>query len=82
MSTWQLQDAKAHFSEVVDSAVKDGPQIITRHGVKTVVMIPFSEWERSQTRKPSLLEALQAGPQFDLNIPPRGRRRTRRPIKL
>ena len=82
MSTWQLQDAKARFSEVVDSALSEGPQIITRRGVKTAVLVPFEEWERSQTRKPTLLEALQAGPKFDLNIPARGQYRHRKPVKF
>ena len=82
MSTWQLQEAKARFSEVVDSAVNDGPQIITRRGIKTAVVVPFAEWERSRMHRHSLLEALQSGPEFDLNIPPRGGLKTGRSVKL
>jgi antitoxin Phd len=82
MATWQLQEAKAHFSEVVDSAIKKGPQIITRRGVKTAVVIPFEEWERGNTPKRSLLQVLQSGPQFDLQIPPRGSWKMRKPVKF
>lgn len=82
MSTWQLQEAKARFSEVVQSAVENGPQIITRRGVNTAVIVPFAEWERAQGAKRSLLQVLQSGPQFDLQIPPRGQMRSRKPGKL
>jgi antitoxin Phd len=83
MGTWQLQEAKARLSEVIETAKKDGPQIITQRGVKSVVVLPFDEWERSQQPKgKTLLEILQSGPQFDLQIPPRGRWKMRKPVKL
>ncbi len=43
---WQLRDAKSKFSEVVDRALAQGVQIITRRGQKTVVVMPFDEYER------------------------------------
>ncbi len=82
MATWQLQEAKARLSEVIDTAEKDGPQIITRRGVNTAVVIPFEEWERNHKPKRSLLEILQSGPQFDLQIPPRGGWKMRKPVKF
>ncbi len=82
MGTWQLQHAKAHLSEVIESAVNEGPQIITKRGVKTAVVVPFAEWERAQSSRRSLLQVLQSGPQFDLQIPPRGKLKTRRPVRL
>lgn len=41
---WQLQEAKNRFSEVVDTAVKKGPQTITRHGKPTVVVLSVKEY--------------------------------------
>ena len=82
MGTWQLQEAKARFSEVVQSTLEKGPQIITRRGVNTAVIVPFADWERAQGSKRSLLEVLQSGPQYDLQIPPRGQTRSRKPVKL
>jgi prevent-host-death family protein len=38
---WQLQEAKSKFSEVVERALEDGVQIVTRHGHKTVVILRF-----------------------------------------
>jgi prevent-host-death family protein len=37
--TWQLQEAKNRFSEVVEEALKEGPQVITRRGVETAVVL-------------------------------------------
>jgi antitoxin Phd len=45
--TWALQDAKNRFSEVVDRAMEDGPQLVTRHGREAVVMwCPLRNTER------------------------------------
>jgi prevent-host-death family protein len=83
MATWQLQEAKAKFSEVIDAAAKKGPQIITRRGIKTAVIVPFDEWERGQVMtRLSLLEILRSGPPGDLPIPPRGNWKMRKPVKF
>lgn len=83
MATWQLQEAKARLSEVIDTAEKKGPQIITRRGVKTAVIVPFEEWERTQaSKRRTLLEILRSGPQGDLPIPPRGSWKMRKPVKF
>lgn len=42
--TWQLQEAKAKFSQVVDDALKDGPQVITRHGREAVVVVSHASY--------------------------------------
>jgi antitoxin Phd len=43
---WQLQAAKARFSEVFRRARSEGPQWITRQGKEAVVMVPAEEFER------------------------------------
>lgn len=43
---WQLQEAKNRLSEVVDLAVEEGPQIVTRHGKEVVVVVAKAEFER------------------------------------
>lgn len=83
MSTWPLQDAKARLSEVIKIAKKNGPQIITQRGVKSAVVLPFEEWERSQQHdKPTLLEILRSGPEGDLPIPPRANWKVRKQVKF
>lgn len=59
---WQLQDAKSRFSEVIDLALAQGAQIVTRRGKKTVVVLPFDEYERLTRRNGSLVEFLLASP--------------------
>ena len=43
MNSWQLQDAKARFSEFVDTALTKGPQVVTRCGVEAAVLMPIDE---------------------------------------
>jgi prevent-host-death family protein len=59
---WTLADAKTHLSEVVDSALKRGPQVITRYGRKAVVVVAAEEWERKTRRQGTLAEFLAASP--------------------
>jgi antitoxin Phd len=83
MGTWQLQQAKAKFSEVIDLAQTDGPQIITRRGVETAVILPIDEWQRLKPgSNESLFKALQAGSHFDIPIPKRGQHKHRKPVKF
>jgi len=59
---WQLQDAKSKFSEVVDRALAQGVQIVTRRGKRAVVVMPFEEYERLTHRTGSLAQFLLASP--------------------
>lgn len=59
---WQLQDAKSKFSELVDRALKEGPQIVTRHGRKTVVVVPFEEYEHLTRQEANLAQFLLNSP--------------------
>ena len=61
MATWQVQDAKARFSEFLDATLKKGPQVVTRRGIETAVMVPIEESRRLQkAARPSLKEWLLA----------------------
>ncbi len=55
---WQLQEAKAKFSEVVQRAIEDGPQTVTRRGKPAVVVVAVEEFERSREQTPTLKELL------------------------
>jgi prevent-host-death family protein len=43
---WQIQDAKQRFSEMIRAVVRDGPQIITRHGEEVAVVVDIAEYRR------------------------------------
>jgi len=60
--TWQLQEAKSKFSELVDRALKNGAQVVTRHGKRVVVIIPYSDYEKMTAPKENLAEFLLNSP--------------------
>jgi prevent-host-death family protein len=66
--TWTLADAKAHLSEVVESALKKGPQVITRHGRETVVVVAAEEWKRKARRQGTLADFFAASPLRDSGL--------------
>ncbi len=84
MAAWQVQDAKARFSELLEVTLKKGPQIVTRRGVEAAVLVPIEEWHRLQrSARPGLKELLLAdGPRFEDIVPARGNLRRRKPVNL
>jgi antitoxin Phd len=64
-SPWQLQTAKARFSELFRRARSEGAQYVTRAGKEAVVVVPAEEYERltTRTRQPkSLVEFFAQSP--------------------
>ena len=59
---WQLQEAKSKFSELVEQALANGVQIVTRRGQKTVVVLPFEEYQRLAKPSDSLAQFLMSSP--------------------
>ncbi len=55
-NVWQLQEAKNQFSLVVDNALSDGPQTVTRHGEPTVMVISVADFQKIRPRKKSILD--------------------------
>ena len=80
MTHWQLHDAKARFSELLNAMLENGPQVVTRRGVALAVVVPIAEWKRlNHVARPSLKELLlAAAPRTDLKIPERGALPSRR----
>jgi prevent-host-death family protein len=77
---WQLQEAKARFSEVVRRAKQEGPQHVTVHGREEVVVIGADEFRRlaGERSGEALVDALQMSPHRSTRIePPRLRMRVR-----
>ena len=84
LATWQVQDAKARFSELLEITLKKGPQIVTRRGVEAAVLVPIDEWHRLQrSARPNLKTLLLGeGPLFEDLIPDRQGFRRRKPVNL
>ena len=68
MEHWQLQDAKNRFSEVVKKAVINGPQIVTKRGIETVVIISVDEYRKLTKPKTTLSEFFNKSPLKNSNI--------------
>lgn len=82
MRFWQVQDAKARFSEFLDATIKKGPQVVTRRGIETAVLVPIEEWRRlQQSSRPSLKSLLlESGARFEKLIHERRHLRRRPPM--
>jgi prevent-host-death family protein len=50
---WPVSVAKSRLSEFVDAALNDGPQVVSRHGVETAVLVSITEWSRSKSVGPA-----------------------------
>lgn len=62
MTSWQLQEAKNKLSEVIDRALEEGPQVITRHGVEVVVVMPYTGYRKLTAPGTRLGDFLLASP--------------------
>jgi prevent-host-death family protein len=61
-ATWPVVEAKARFSELIDRAINEGPQTVTRKGRAAVVVVAAEEWARKVKRHGSLAEFLLRSP--------------------
>jgi antitoxin Phd len=84
MKSWPVQDAKARFSEMLETCLREGPQVVTKRGVDTAVLAPVEEWRRlKRAAKPTLKALLQTNDaRGDMSVPERGGRRRGQPRGL
>ena len=84
MHVWPVQDAKARFSEFLDACVNEGPQMVTRRGAETAVLVPINEWRRLQAAaRPSLKQLLlDDSARTDMRVPARGKARRCQAVAL
>ncbi len=67
-ASWQLQEAKARFSELVDTAARKGPQTVTRHGKPVVVVVAAHEYRRLIARGSDFKRFLRRAPLHELDL--------------
>ncbi len=63
MKAWQLQEAKAKFSEVVEAALHEGPQAVTKRGEDAVVILSHQAYIALTQANTTLDEALTGAPE-------------------
>jgi antitoxin Phd len=80
VNSWSVQDAKARFSELLETCLNEGPQLVTRRGTDAAVLVPVRDWQELQRMaRPSLKDLLLAeDPRADIKLPKRGGRRRRK----
>lgn len=78
---WQIQDAKNKLSEVISRALNEGPQLITKHGEKTVVVISYAEYENLRKSQGKLSEFFRVSPLAGVDLA-RDKSLPRKGIKL
>ena len=72
-NTWQVQEAKARFSEMLETTITDGPQIVTKRGVEAAVLVPIDQWrklEQSTKTHPQGPAAWPPRPALNLSLVP------------
>jgi antitoxin Phd len=82
MAHWQLQDAKARFSQLVKAAQVEGPQEITVHGKPAAVLVSADEYRRLTGPKLSFVEFMQASPLVGVDLDLQRSRSTNRRVRL
>ena len=82
MKSWPVQDAKARFSEFLETCLAEGPQLVTRRGSEAAVLVSIDQWRRLQEQaRPSLKALLLAeDARTECKVPARGRAKRRPPI--
>jgi prevent-host-death family protein len=66
--TWSVADAKARLSQLLDQAINDGPQAITKRGREVAIVVSIEEWHRKSSRTGSLGGFLAASPLRDSGL--------------
>ncbi len=68
MSQWQVQEAKARFSELMRGADESGPQTITVRGRRAAVLLSAKDYDRLSGRKPTLAKFMHASPLAGIDL--------------
>ena len=77
-TTWPVQDAKARFSELLDTCLAKGPQTISRRGVDEAVIVSLEDWRQATAQRPRMKDLLGADSgRFEIDLLERGQGRHR-----
>lgn len=68
LQSWQLQEAKNKLSEVIDEALQSGPQVITRHGKDTAVLVSIEQYHKMRAKRKGFVQFFRDSPLVDSGI--------------
>ena len=66
--SWQIQEAKNKLSRVVENAVNDGPQIITKRGVEVAIVMSYAEYQKMVASRGKLSTFFRESPLVDIAL--------------
>lgn len=66
--SWQIQEAKQRFSEVVRLAKADGPQMVTHRGQAAVWILSDKDYHKLTQSRESLVTFFQRSPHRDTDL--------------
>jgi prevent-host-death family protein len=80
MHSWPVQDAKARFSELLETSLSEGPQLVIKHGKAAAVLVPIRQWDALQTAGKRTLKQvlLDTAAPTGIVVPIRGNLKLRR----
>lgn len=81
-NTWQLQEAKAKFSEVIKEAIQHGPQVITKHGVETALLISINDYKKVNKKQSKISQFFRNSPLVNIDLDIKRSKDIPREIKL
>lgn len=67
-NSWQLQDAKSKFSQLVESAISEEPQFVTKHGKNAVVILSFEDFKKMTKPETNLIDFFKNSPLADSEL--------------
>ncbi|MEA2040554.1 MAG: type II toxin-antitoxin system Phd/YefM family antitoxin [Thermodesulfobacteriota bacterium] len=79
---WQLQEAKNKFSKLVEKAQYEGPQFVTKHGKKSIVVLSVEEYHKIVKPKSNLFHFIQSSPLSKISIDVERNKSVSRDIEL
>ena len=65
---WQIQEAKNKFSEVVEKAITHGPQVITKRGIETVIVLSYAEYRKMVLNQKKLSDFFRESPLVEIDL--------------
>lgn len=65
---WQLQEAKNKFSEVVEEAIHQGPQVITKRGIEVAIVLSYTEYQQMMASQKKLSDFFRESPLAEVDL--------------
>lgn len=65
---WQLQEVKSKLSAVVEEALSGGPQLITRRGVETAVLLSYADYQQLLLNRQKLSDFFRQSPLVGVDL--------------